>query len=206
MDELEYRRRNWDKNRWEEEISRDEKRIAGYFSELASCLDLPGEEKLIFETLKRRTNMTPVLDERDWKRTWCYFCDSEDDEDEAGAPKHEDEQLINYLDSLAAEWNLAGAMDFLKDFPAEVLAVSCAYARLLARAIDFVDSDPETEMELKISLGRRVISDLNEVLGTLERFRAKLDAELVILIQYHTRQLWELRNGLTEAIDSLESK
>ena len=36
---------HWDEFRWEEEIRRDERRISGYFHELAACLDLPDEER-----------------------------------------------------------------------------------------------------------------------------------------------------------------
>ena len=41
----------WNEFQWEEEIRRDERRICGYFHELPSCLDLPGEEEMIYEKL-----------------------------------------------------------------------------------------------------------------------------------------------------------
>lgn len=204
MDELEYRFRNWDSRRWEEEICRDEKRISGYFSELASCLDLPGEERLIFETLKRRNDTIPAMNERDWKRTWCYFCDADDERDDAEVPPagHEEEQIVTFLDGLVTEWNLAGAVDFPGESIPDVLAIGCAYSRLLSRTMDFLDSDPETESELKIALARRILSDLSCVIKKLQEFSRSCPSGGAIARRHNFKML-QFRMFVTEMINDL---
>ena len=51
---------NWNEFQWENEIRRDERRISCYFRELPACLDLPGEEAMIFDSLASRPDLVPT--------------------------------------------------------------------------------------------------------------------------------------------------
>lgn len=51
---------NWNEYRWEQEIRRDERRISCYYRELPACLDLPGEEDMIFSSLLSQPDLVPI--------------------------------------------------------------------------------------------------------------------------------------------------
>ena len=53
---------NWNEFQWEHEIRRDERRISCYYRELPACLDLPGEEEMIFSSLLSRPDLVPITD------------------------------------------------------------------------------------------------------------------------------------------------
>ncbi len=204
MNPSEYRRRHWNESKWEKEIRRDERRIHSYFGKLSSCLDLPGEEEMIFSQLKSDRDLVPVGCNLESMRSWCYSNLADEEEDEA--PRRPGGEAVDMLDYLASEWNFALAIYLPIEFQAEALGISCGYGKLLARAIDFIDSDPETEMALKISLGKRVLSDLSEVLSFLKKLRAQLAPEIAVLPEYHTQRLWEVRTVITDLLGSLQNK
>ena len=204
MSNSDFRHRNWNEFQWEKAIRRDEKRIARYFWELPGCLDLPGEEELIFEQMRTETDLIPVGADFDSMRDWCY-ADSGDDDDERdeNAPRRPGAEETDRVDRLAAEWNIevCGAADDALLMPA--LAVACGYAKFLARLIDFVESDPEKEKPLMRTLGKRSLADLNELL-ILQDECADCRPELGAFVDDQRERLLQLRERILERLSALK--
>ena len=66
---------NWNEFRWENEIRSDERRINRYFAELASCLDLPGEEEIIAGLISETQGLVPAAasGSAELFRPWSYL-------------------------------------------------------------------------------------------------------------------------------------
>jgi len=192
-----YRHSSWDEFQWEEEIRRDERRISRYYRELASCLDLPGEDELIMGQLAGETDLVPKGCSADALRGRIFR--DEDDEDEGeeyDAPRRTSE-IVLQTDQLASRWNVQLIRDLDPRGFLAGLGISCAYAKLLARIIDFTDADEVQEKGLKISLLKRSLADLNELLGMfgrLEHFQPALRA----LAQEHRSGLARIRERLLD--------
>ena len=204
MSRISKRHQHWDEFRWEEEIRRDERRISGYFRELAGCLDLPDEEELIYGQLSSQPDLVPFPETGESLRD--YFGSSEDDDDEL--PEHPancrtvESSTVEELDMLCAEWNIFIAAKLPALFYSHALGCSCAFAKLLARTADFLEPEPDTSKALQLSLGKRTLRDLNETVQLLstmagyhEFFREK--AENLI------SRLGEIRERLIAKLDSL---
>ena len=153
---------------WEREIRRDERRISKYYRELMYCLDLPGEEEIINEQLTGHcTDPVPAGKFGDALNNRRFF--DRDDDDEEDPPPRPYSPLVTLVDRLAAEWCAASA-SMLDDrlFISGGIAIACAYAKLLGRIADFADADPVNEKNLRISLLKRAISDINDLAGAFQ--------------------------------------
>lgn len=193
---------HWDEFRWEEEIRKDERRISGYFHELAACLDLPDEEQLIYDQLAGRSDLV-MADAPDTVRN--VF--SDDEEDDAEMDNHPprrsvESATVDELDMLAAEWNILTACRISPDRQAVILGSCCAFAKLLARCADFLEPDENCAPALLISTGKRTLHDLSETVEFLTRATAavpelKQDSERFI------SRLGEIRERLVARLLSL---
>ena len=194
-------RNNWNEFQWEREIRRDERRISCYFGELVSCLDLPGEEELIGGILGERPDLVPTGGPDVLRRERMFFRDGDDEDDDGAentAPVRRG-NAVDCLDALAVEWNLAVVSRLRSDAFLPGLGVGCAYAKLLARVADFIDADPASERGLKISLGKRALADLNDLIGGLRRlagFQRSLGSE----INSHIARLGQVREQLLDLL------
>ena len=165
--------RNWNELRWESEIRRDERRINRYFAELASCIDLPGEEDIIAGNIAENSDLVcsgSGIDSENM-RCWSYLAARDEDCDEEEYSVRRPEQtVLDLLDHLAAQWNETYVSLLPDDCICIGLCVSCFYGKLLARMADFADSgaDPDCSPGLHITLGKRVISDIQALEQALQ--------------------------------------
>ena len=162
---------NWNEFRWENEIRRDERRINCYFAELASCIDLPGEEEIIAGLIAENTDLVPTVSEGNPGplRGWSYLVPhDEEEEDEDYSARRPEQAVINLLDSMACQWNMAWVCEPVPETIPAGLGISCAFGKLLARMADFADADGNADKGLKITLGKRTIADLNELADALK--------------------------------------
>ena len=194
-----YHRQNRDEFDWEQEIRRDEKRISRYYRELAYCLDLPGEDDMIYEQLSGRCS-DPVLAAANDDPLRQHRFDRDDDDEDGDPPPHHQSVLVARVDRLAAAWCVLSASALNREFfiPGG-LAVACAYAKLLARVSDFADADPTTERALRLSLAKRALADVNELLGAmyeLSSWQRQLKDEL----GHHISGLFFIREELAAAV------
>ena len=187
--------RNWDEFRWEQEIRRDERRINCYFRTLPGCLDLPGEEEMVNNTIAAQADLMP--ESQGALAPWSYLVQEfgeEEREIPAAEGRRPGEYIIDSLDKLATQWNLRCAIKPEIRFAA--LTLSCAYAKLLARCADFFDV-PSENKALKRCLGKRTLRDLLEVnhfLGMLAQ-SAPQEKEFV---EFQQKRLIALREQLAD--------
>lgn len=204
--------KNWNEFQWEREIRRDERRISCYFRELATCLDLPGEEGIIFDNLMEQPGLVPTgADPGHW-RMWDSLdpeLDDDDDAEDGTDPtrrrRRPGDDLVEQLDKLAGEWNVIFAVKLRANLQDEGLATACAFGKLLARMADFTDADANEFTGLKISLGKRALRDLNDLvgmLGALGEFQRSLRPETMLLIEL----LQQIRERLVDLLNALRKK
>lgn len=188
----------WNEFQWEEEIRRDERRISGYFHELPSCLDLPGEEEMIYEKLFSQTELAPVQGKSGALRSW----DGEENEEEweENRPPH---KLLLQLDCLAVEWNAVMVNSLFPELASNGLGIACAYGKLIVRASNFLD-DAQMENALRISLGKRCLTDLNDLAGSLKVVSQKQET-LQREINAHQEMLGHIREQLLHELNILRS-
>ncbi len=190
---------NWNEFRWENEIRSDERRINRYFAELASCLDLPGEEEIIAGLISETQGLVPAAasGSAELFRPWSYLAahDEEQDYEEDCCSRRPEQALVNLLDTLAVSWNRLWVSKISMEFTCHCLGVSCAYGKLLARFADFADADAEKEKGLKISLGKRTLADINELAAAL-RFLAENYEEISDTVNKHIDDLALVRDRI----------
>ena len=161
-------RDNWSEVQWEMEIRRDERRISRYFRELSNCIDLPGEEELIFSELASHPDLIPKGVSADEMRFRNCFDDEEDDgsEQESLPPQGDHIQLVDHL---AVSWAAACAAENDPNAWQDGIGVSCCFSKLMSRIIDFNDAGDDDIRNLRQSLGRRIICDIDETLVKLRQ-------------------------------------
>ena len=171
-------RQNWDEYTWAKEIRKDELRISGYFRTLPRCLDLPGEEEMIFKKLMSQPELVPtgVSDpQRQLRSEWEGEDDDADwNEDEVKRNRNSNE-LSRRVENLAVEWNVTAVSQFQQASLSDVMTVTCAFGKLLSRIYNFESTDEADDtMALRIALLKRILMDLNELLQCLEQFGQEL--------------------------------
>lgn len=196
---------NWNEFQWEHEIRRDERRISCYYRELPACLDLPGEEEMIFSSLLSRPDLVPTATNPDSLRTWRGTPEEEDEEfDDEEPARRPGSETVDQLDHLSAEWNMLAAAQLRADLELPGLGVSCAYAKLLARVADFVDTDENRDRALKLSLGKRSLTDLNDLTGELTRL-AGIQHSIRNTLLLHNELLGHVREQLIDQLTRLRA-
>ncbi len=196
----------WNEFQWEREIRRDERRISCYFRELALCLDLPGEEEMIFGNLMASPGLVPAGADQEHWRMWDAMDDGSGDDEENGAVQRKrrpGDELPEQIDRLACEWNVIFAAGLRPAYREAGLAVSCAFGKLLARISDFNDTGSTGDTAgLKISLGKRALQDINTLAGMLAAAaeRQKSIRTEILLI---TELLLQTRERLTDLMQQL---
>ena len=168
-------RDNWDEYSWAKEIRKDELRISGYFRTLKSCLDLPGEEEMIFKRLMSQPELVPtgVTDPLRTLKAEMELMDEESEENTALENRRRNTfEPARRVEKLAVEWNLLAASQFPTGQYKSVLAATCAFGKLLSRIYNFMETEEAANtLSLRISLLKHILSDLSEAVFFLETAR-----------------------------------
>ena len=197
--------RNWNEFQWERELRREERRISCYFRELAACMDLPGEENIIYDQLSSHPGLVPAGGDPAHWRMWDALAAERDEEESAADQPHlrkSGEDLVEHLDKLSAEWNLIFAGNLQESLQQEGLAVTCAFGKLLVRISDFVDAESEELKGLKLSLGKRALREISDLCFRLQQIaeqQPSLFAEVLLLNEL----LQQMRERLIDLINAL---
>jgi hypothetical protein len=191
--------RNWDEFRWEQEIRRDERRINCFFRLLPSCLDLPGEEEMISNSIASQADLLPDPSIAQGSLPpWSYLAVGEINEPSPlpAEGRRPGEYIIESLDKLASQWNCHCAMRPQIHYAA--LTICCAYAKLLARCADFFDT-PEEDAALRKCLGKRTLNDLQELHKILELLADSAPSE-ASFAGFQQKRLLGLREAITDIV------
>ena len=160
-------RDNWSELQWEMEIRRDERRINRYFRELSHCIDLPGEEELIFSELASHPDLIPKGVSAEDMRIGRRFDDEDDEESGSQESSIPQGDYIQLVDHLSVGWALSCAEETAPEAWQRGIGVSCCLAKLMSRIIDFNDAGDDEVQNLRQSLGRRIICDIDDTLVKL---------------------------------------
>ena len=165
-------RQNWDEFAWSKEIRKDELRIAGYFRALPSCLDLPGEDEMIFKKLMNQPEMVPTGVTDPHRMLKSEFEHPEDeaewDEERRENRRRNPFEAARKVENLAREWNLLAASSYQAQSFKSGLRGGCILGKLLSRIYNFEETDDaEENIPLRIGLLKRILSDLNEAVEIL---------------------------------------
>ena len=201
-------RNNWDEFEWEKEIRKDELRIARYFKTLPGCLDLPGEDDMIFRRLMEQPELVPS-GVRDPHRISIFDFENNDDEDfsdDGRSRRRGGFEGLRRLENLASEWNLLVASMLDERFFPRALAVTCAFGKLLSRVLNFSDVEESSDTRtLRISLAKRILADINELSLRLEQFKA-LEALPAHLFARFFEQLTFFRENALDMLQQLRAQ
>lgn len=198
-----YNHQNWNEFQWEREIRKDEKRINRYFEVLKSCLDLPGEEDVIMNRLMAQPDLVPT--NADWSSLGLpemFFDD--DDDDSADLRNRKGSEIYKRLEKLAAEWNIIFASQLRDSLFREGMALLCQFGKLLSRCADMLEVDETVMPHLKISLAKRMLSDLNILLGMLKDIRRR-QSSLAVSMENFNGHLQNIREKVIDAIHEIRS-
>ncbi len=162
-------------------MRRDEKRISRYFRELPHCIDLPGEEEIIFDELMRDPGLVPSgVSPEEYHRYFIWdpesSGDEEDDDEVSSGRESEDMEFTPRLDALLTEWNFLAAAHFPDSDREYAMGISCLYAKLIGRIGDAVAA-PDSESALKKCLFKRSLKDLNNLCSELVNIPEHLECD-----------------------------
>ncbi len=198
---------HWDEYQWEDEIRRHEELVASFFQDLVYCLDLPagelpgiwnGEAEMPSDPVSARTS--------DALRRW--ISDHEEEEEEDGENSQYMDlrrpvcfSSVDALDQLAANWNSFAIINGNRKNLTAALGINCAFAKLLARTADFTEPEKNTPVALQITLGKRAIFDLEELVDRLKEYRQLIS--FPEKVDYFTARLAIIRDQLIAKLSVL---
>ncbi|MBE6356045.1 MAG: hypothetical protein E7058_02905 [Lentisphaerae bacterium] len=165
----------WNEKQWENEIRKHESSLAEFFRDLVYCLDLPiGEMPSVLQNSTADAPLDPVTS-RSKEALQQWVNDHESDDDIDSSLEYEPRRpvcfaCVDALDQLAAEWNafISGITDH-RIF-VDALGINCAFAKLLARSADFTEPDRDVPIALLITLGKRSLTDLENLVSLINIF------------------------------------
>ena len=194
----------WNEFQWEQELRRHENRIARFFQDLVYCIDLPAEEANgDFQLGAETPDPVPAAPNpalQDWLR------DHDDEEDEENAPDRRPTCFapVDAIDQLGVSWNLIAATRLDPELLPCGMGVNCAFAKLLARVADFTEPAKDATPALRLTLGKRSLTDLKELSVMLESIAAEQKSLLPDITGIQSRLLI-VREQLVDCLRELRS-
>ena len=172
MDHSDNNNQNWNEFRWEKEIRQDEKRIRRYFQILPFCLDLPDEEDSIINKLMAQPDLVPSGANSNGAENSLdiFFDDEEEHLDIVELKDRRDSDIFLLLHKLSLEWNIILVHDLRRSLRKSGLVTTCTFGKLIARSIDIIELEDAQMPQFKISLLKRLLSGINELLGQINSF------------------------------------
>ena len=163
---------NWNEFRWEKEIRQDEKRIRRYFQILPSCMDLPDEEDSIISKLMAQPDLVPSkVDLNNAENSLDIFFEGDEEHlDISDLKERRYSDIYLNLHKLSLEWNIIVVRDLRQSLRKSGLITTCTLGRLIARSIDIIELEDAQMAQFKISLLKRILSGINDLLGQINSF------------------------------------
>jgi len=163
---------NWNEFRWEKEIRQDEKRIRHYFRILPSCMDLPDEEDSIISKLMSLPDLVPSkADFNNVENSLEVFFEGDEEHlDVSNLKERRYSDVYLNMHKLSLEWNIIVVHDLRQSLRKSALVTTCTLGRLIARSIDIIELEGAHMSQLKISLLKRILSGINDLLGQINSF------------------------------------
>jgi len=198
---------NWNEFRWEKEIRQDEKRIRQYFRILPACLDLPDEEDSIINKLLSLPDLVPSnanLNNAE-NSLDIFFEGDEEHLDISDLKERRYSDIYLNLHKLSLEWNIIFIHDLRRSLRKSGLITTCAMGRLIARSIDIIELEEAHMAQLKISLLKRILSGINDILGQINSF-CRQQSTLKEKLDIFSQQLHNIREKVINILHDTRAK
>lgn len=209
----------WNEFDWELELRKDDARVCAYAADLPKYIDLPDEDGVIMTRIQKHSELAPAGG--DWSRLGPvpYDRGDEDDEDEddeedparseANWKKTPCGPIFRGAAQLARDWSILFSVVRDPELAIPSMRILCLYGKMMARSGDIIDMDSEQEdpvrtRPLKIALCKRLLADINAIMG--EMF--KLHAHSPLLeqkCQDHEDALTQMRDILFDVLSALRA-
>lgn len=198
---------NWNEFRWEKEIRQDEKRIRQYFRILPSCLDLPGEEDSIINKLMSQPDLVPSNVNLNNKENSLdiFFEGDEEHLDISDLKERRYSDVYINLHKLSLEWNIILVHDLRQSLRKSGLVTACTLGRLIARSIDILELEEAQMKPLKISLLKRILSGINDLLGQINSF-SRQQSTLKVRLDIFSQQVHNIREKIINILHETRAK
>ena len=186
---------------------RTKKRIRQYFRILPSCLDLPDEEDNIINKLMSQPDLVPSNVNLNAQETSLdiFFEGDEEHLDISDLKERRYSDVYINLHKLSLEWNIILVHDLRQSLQKSGLATACILGRLIARSIDIIELEDAQMKQLRISLLKRILSGINDLLGqinSISRQQSTLKARLDIFNQ----QIHNIREKIINILHETRAK
>lgn len=196
---------NWTEFQWEDAFRQDARRVAAYMRDLPRFLDLPDEEKIVLDHLRKVRKLD--IPEEPWLENAAP--DDEDDESEDdpnaeaqsytewmsldGAPQ------LQTLGNLARAFSRLYALEIRPENRQAALAVLCEYGRVMACFADIAEEPPDEYPALRTALAKRARLYMSGLIDLMRKLSA-LQPNLSNVVEDHASVLRELCEKTTVLI------
>lgn len=155
---------SWNEFDWENELRKDDARIAVYMDELPRYIDLPAEDAVIMKHIQEKPGLVPADGD-----TFGSFPGNETEEEEIDFTgdwqKKDGADFFLAAGRLARLWAQSFASDTSPDATRIGMKILCLYGKIMARSGDLIDMEEDDYVPLRIALVKRLLSDVNALMG-----------------------------------------
>ena len=109
------------------------------------------------------------------------------------------------LHKLSLEWNIIFVRDLRKSLRKSGLITSCTLGRLLARSIDIIELEDALMPQFKISLLKRILSSINDLLGQINSF-SRQQSTLKVKLDIFNENLHNIREKVINILHETRAK
>ncbi|MBE6374445.1 MAG: hypothetical protein E7055_20575, partial [Lentisphaerae bacterium] len=158
---------NWDEFDWEKELRKDDERVAAYMDELPRYIDLPSEDAVIMKHLKEKPGLVPP--DGNYAGTFLdnIFEDDFESEDDFTEDWQKKDGAEFYIAAsrLSRFWAQFFALQSDPKITVPAIRILCLYGKIMARSGDLIDMADDDYVPLRIALVKRLLADVNELMG-----------------------------------------
>ena len=186
--------KKWNEFDWELEFQHEDKKINAYTGKLSSFLDLPNETEIIWKHLNHASLSSPLS----WLETDFILGDDIDEElFFEGIEKKTNSGLYLKMGNLASEFSRIISASANQEVIASGMRVLCLYGNIISKTLDIVELEGNEIPALKTALSKRIISNINALIGSLIKI-IKIDSTHLSIIK---KQITELLNYREKILD-----
>ena len=158
----------WTEFDWEKELRKDDERVHTYLRELPKFIDLPQEEALIFQKIQRREELIPHGGVWPFEQVTEHLDEEAKEEERAFRESwysREGADIYIACSKLGRGYCMLSVMDPDASGCEDCIRLLAYLGKIMARLMDIIDLAPGELPALRIALSKRILSDINEIIG-----------------------------------------
>jgi len=199
----------WNEFDWEAELKKDDARINTYMRELPRYIDLPAEDAVIMKHIQDKPELVPFGgDYENTSFAGLFEPPPEEEEDPAFDEewhKREGADLYIIFGRLAKLWAQFFAGFYGREPTAAGMRILALYGKLMARCADIIDMDEEEYPALKIAIVKRLLADMNGIMGELRSFGTAYP-EAASRTDFHFEHIMAIREKMLKLLEKYRSR